>query len=131
MKIGCGSVVFRKLSLKEALQRIKDAKYEYIEIQATGPFCPHVDVDNDDPKKISEMIRNFGFREITALWASHGAIIPDDLSMEYIKKSILWAKEAGIPIVHLSDGFKPEEINEDEAWDIFESRLSKLLETAE
>jgi sugar phosphate isomerase/epimerase len=131
MKIGCGSVNFRKLSLKDALERISHAGYEYVEIQATGPFCPHVDVDNDDPEKISKMIKGFGFKAVSALWSAHGAIIPDDLSVEYAIKSINWAKKAEIPIVNIGDGFKPESMDEDTAWKIFEEKLRKILEVAE
>ena len=39
MKIGCRTVCFRKLSLEEAMERIRRAGYEYVEPQATAPFC--------------------------------------------------------------------------------------------
>ena len=42
-RIGCGTVTFRKQPLEEALERIARAGYEYVEPQATGPWCPHVD----------------------------------------------------------------------------------------
>jgi sugar phosphate isomerase/epimerase len=44
MKIGCGTVSFRRQPLREAFERIRRAGYEYAETQATGPWCPHVDV---------------------------------------------------------------------------------------
>ena len=34
MKIGCGTVCFRKFSLEEAMERIRRAGYEYVEPQA-------------------------------------------------------------------------------------------------
>jgi sugar phosphate isomerase/epimerase len=131
MKIGCGTVCFRKLSLIEALKRIKIAGYDYVELQATIPFCPHIDVDKDDPEKINELIKNYGFKEATALWSTHGAIIPDDLSVEYIVKCIKWAKKANIPVINVGDGFKPENMSEEEAWGLLKDRILKILITAE
>ena len=131
MRIGCGTVAFRTLPLKDALNRIKKAGYKYVETQATGPFCPHVDVDRDDPKKFKKLIEYFGFEGVTALWSTHGAIIPDELSLEYVDKCIRWAKEANIPVVNIGDGMKPEDMSEDEAWEILEERLIKILNTAE
>ena len=131
MRIGCGTVAFRTLPLKDALSRIKKAGYKYVETQATGPFCPHIDVDRDDPKKFKELIEYFGFEGVTALWSTHGAIIPDELSLEYVNKCIRWAKKASIPVVNIGDGMKPEDMSEDEAWKVLEERLIKILNTAE
>ena len=130
MKIGCGTVVFRRFSLKYALEKIKKAGYRYVETQATAPYCPHIDVDRDDPKKFKELIKSFGFKGITALWSSHGAIIPDEMSVEYAIKCIRWARKADIPVVIIGDGFKPENMCEEEAWGLLEDRILKILEIA-
>jgi len=131
LKIGCGTVSFRKYSLDEALERIARAGYEYVEPQATAPFCPHVDVEKDDPREFRRKVRDFGFKGASALWAPHGAIIPDPLSVEYIKKAIRWAEEAEIPVVNAGDGWKPDEMREDEALAILKQRLKEILEEAE
>jgi len=131
MKIGCGTVTFRKLSLEEALRIIKNVGYEYVEPQATAPFCPHINVDEDDPSTFKKMIEKYGFKGVTALWSTHGAIIPDEKSVEYGKKCIHWAKEANIPVVNIGDGFKPEEMSEDEAYKILKERLLEILKAAE
>lgn len=68
MKIGCGTVVFRKYELRRALDAIRKAGYEYFETQAINPWCPHVDIDRDDPVKLAELAREFGFKGITALF---------------------------------------------------------------
>jgi len=131
MKIGCGTVCFRKLPLKEALERIRRAGYEYIETQATGPWCPHVDTEKDDPQKFRELVNSFGFKGVTGLWTSHGAIIPDAKSVEGITRTIRWAKEAGIPIVHAGDGRKPDAMSEADALKVLGERLAAILEVAE
>lgn len=60
MKIGCGTVAFRQRPLKEALERIRRASYDYIETQAVGPWCPQVDVLKDDPQAFRDLVRSFG-----------------------------------------------------------------------
>ena len=131
MKIACGTVNFRKLPLREALERIKRAGYEWVEPQATAPFCPHVDVDKDDPEEFKRLISDMGFKGATALWSTHGAIIPDPLSIEYGIRCIEWAAAAGIPVVNMGDGIKPPEMSEEEAWNVLEERLLKILEAAQ
>lgn len=131
MKIGCGTVAFRQRSLKEALERIRRAGYDCIETQAVGPWCPHVDVLKDDPQAFRDLVRSFGFASVTGLWSSHGAILPDAQSVEGISKTIRWAKQAGIPMVHAGDGHKPDSMSEEEALKILGERLGKILEVAE
>lgn len=131
MNIACGTVTFRNYSLEEALNRIKKAGYEYVEPQATAPFCPHVDVDKDDPEEFKQLVKNMGFKGVTALWSTHGALIPDTQSVEYGKKCAEWAAAAGIPGINIGDGFKPKEMSDEEALRIVEERLSQILETAE
>jgi sugar phosphate isomerase/epimerase len=131
MTLGCGTVVFRQRPLKEALERIRRAGYDYIETQAVGPWCPHVDVSRDDPQSFRDLVRSVGFSGVTGLWSSHGAIIPDPESVEGITRTIRWARQAGIPMVHAGDGRKPDTMSEQEALKILRERLSKILEVAE
>jgi myo-inositol catabolism protein IolH len=131
MKIGCGTVNFRTLPLEQALRHIADAGYEYVETQATAPFCPHVDVDRDDPDAFKRLIQKFGFREVTGLWSSHGAIIPDPQSVEYVVRCIRWAAAAHIPVVHAADGFKPPEASEEDAFQTLREKLLQIVAAAE
>ena len=61
MKLGCGTVLFRKFDLERSLEAIRNIGFEYFETQAVGPWCPHVDVDKDDPEdvKLYNEIMNF------------------------------------------------------------------------
>lgn len=113
------------------MERIAKAGYEYVEPQATAPFCPHIDVDKDDPEKFKQQVADLGFKGASALWAPHGAIIPDAQSVEYIKRAIRWAAAAGIPVVNAGDGAKPVELSDEEALDILRDRLAEILEEAE
>jgi sugar phosphate isomerase/epimerase len=131
MKFGCGTVVFRTLPLEEAMRRIRRAGFEYCETQAVGPWCPHVTLGKDDPEKFAALVKGFGFKGVTGLWSSHGAIIPDPQSVEGVCETIRWAKAAGIPVVHAGDGHKPDEMPEPDALKLLGERLAKILEVAE
>jgi len=129
-RIGCGTVTFRKQSLEEAMQRIARVGYEYVESQATGPWCPHVDPWKDDPERFKRRVKEFGFKGVTALWAQHGAIIPNAKSVEGITQTIQWAGEAGIPVVNAGDGRKPKDMSDDDALKLMRDRLAQILEVA-
>jgi sugar phosphate isomerase/epimerase len=131
MKIGCGTVNFRGIPLKDALARIRRAGYEYCEPQATGPWCPHVDVWKDDPATFRGMVSDFGFKGATGLWSPNGAIMPDAKSVEGISQAIRWAKEAGIPAVFAGDGQKPNGMSDADALTLLGDRLGPILEVAD
>lgn len=130
-RVGCGTVTFRKCSLDEALQRIVRAGYEYCETQATGPWCPHVDVWKDDPDKFRRRVADIGFKGVTGLWSPNGAIISNPKSVEGITQAIRWASAAGIPVVHAGDGKRAAGTSDDEALKILADRLAEILEVAE
>jgi len=131
MRIGCGTVTFRKRPLKEAFERIQRAGYEYVEPQATGPWCPHVDAWKDDPQEFRRLVKEYGFKGVSALWAPHGAIVADPKCVEGITQAIRWAKEAGIPVVNAGDGHKPPAMSHADALKLVGERLGKILEVAE
>lgn len=131
MKIGCGTVSFRKQSLDEAMERIARAGYEYVEPQATAPFCPHVDPVEDDPAEFKRKVAAHGFKGVSALWAPHGAILPDPESVPAIRRTLQWAGEAGIPVVNAGDGRKPDGMSDDDALKTLGDKLAQILEEAE
>ena len=131
MKIGCGTVCFRKLPLDEAMRRIAAAGYEYLETQATAPFCPHVDPWNDNPERFKRRAAEFGFKGVTGLWSPNGAILPDAGSVAGVSQAIRWAAAASVPVVHAGDGKKPDGMSEEDAWTVLADRLSQILEVAE
>ena len=130
MQVGCGTVTFRKLPLKEALQRIHRAGYEYVEPQAIPGWCPHIDLWKDDPQAFRRLVEEFGFKGVSALWSPNGAIIPDAKSVDGVSQAIRWAKEAGIPVVNAGDGKKPAGMSDSDALKLLEDRLGEILEVA-
>ena len=130
-RIGCGTVTFRKCTLREAMERIRRAGYEYIEPQATGPWCPHIDVWKDDPQQFRRLLREHGFKGATALWAPDGALMPNPKSVEGVSQAIRWAQAAGIPVVNAGDGQKPKDLSDADAWKLLGDRLAPILEVAE
>jgi sugar phosphate isomerase/epimerase len=131
MKLGCGSVNFRTIPVKDAFERMRRAGYEYCEIQAIDGWCPHANVWKDDPLKFRQMAADFGFKGVTGLWSPNGAIIPDAKSVEGLSQAIRWAKEAGIPAVFAGDGHKPDTMSDGDAVKLLADRLAAILEVAD
>lgn len=112
------------------MERIARAGFEYVEPQATAPFCPHIDPWRDDPGKFKQRVKNLGFKGVSGLWAPHGAIMADDQCVEGISQAIRWAREAGIPAVFAGDGVKPGNLSDEDALKVLRDRLGQILVTA-
>jgi len=130
MKLGCGTVLFRKFDLERSLDAIRTIGYEYFETQAVGPWCPHVNVEQDDPEQLVRLKNQFGFKGITGLWSLNGNIISNDQAVASGIRSVEWAAAAGIPVLHTGDGHKPADMSEEDAFGILEERLGRILEAA-
>ena len=130
MKIGCGSVLFRKFELDRSLEAIRKIGFEYFETQAVGPWCPHVNVDEDDPENLVRLQKKYGFKGITGLWSKDGNIIANKNAVESGIRTIEFAAAAGIPVVHTGDGSKPKDMTDEDAYKVLEEKLSAILEVA-
>lgn len=130
MKLGCGTVLFRKYDLEPALAAIREIGFEYFETQAVGPWCPHVNVEKDDPENLVRLKNKYGFKEITGLWSLNGNIISNPNAVASGIRSIEWAAAAGIPILHTGDGHKPKDMSEEDAYLVLEEKLGLILEAA-
>lgn len=130
MQIACGTVCFRNMPLEEALRRIADAGYEWVEAQATAPFCPHVDPWHDDPAAFVRQVDECGLAGVTALWAPNGAMLADPDAVAGIGAALTWAQAAGIPVVNAADGQKPAGMSDADALDLLADRLAAILDVA-
>lgn len=130
IKLGCGTVLFRTFELEKSLEAIRGIGYEYFETQAVGPWCPHVDVEKDDPQNLVRLKEKFGFKGISGLWSLNGNIISNPNAVASGIRSIEWAAAAGIPVLHTGDGHKPEGMSDDEAFKVLEDKLAAILEAA-
>lgn len=130
MKIGCGSVLFRKFELERSLEAMRRIGFEYFETQAVGPWCPHVNVDEDDPENLVRLQKKYGFKAITGLWSKDGNIIANKNAVESGIRTVEFAAAAGIPVVHTGDGSKPKDMSDEDAYRVLEEKLSAILEVA-
>ena len=130
MKLGCGTVLFRKFDLERSLEAIRKIGFEYFETQAVGPWCPHVNVEKDDPEHLVRLKNKFGFREITGLWSLNGNIIANENAVASGIRSVEWAAAAGIPVLHTGDGKKPGGMSDEDAYKVFAEKLGLILEAA-
>jgi len=110
MKIGCNTVAFRNSTLDFALEKISNAGYEYVEIEANLKWCPHLDPWNDDPIKFKNKIFDFGFKGVSAI-GNHRELISSDEGVRDIIQALRWSKEADVPCVITGEGRKPEELS--------------------
>lgn len=130
IKLGCGTVLFREYDLERSLDAIRNIGYEYFETQAVGPWCPHVDIEKDDPESLVRLKEKLGFKEITGLWSLNGNILSNPNSVASGIRSIEWAAAAGISIVHTGDGHKPEDMSVEDAYKVLCERMGLILEAA-
>ncbi len=130
MKIGCGTVLFRQFPLERALAAIREIGYEYFETQAVGPWCPHVNLERDDPESLVKLQKQYGFAGITGLWSWNGNIIANDAAVPSVIRSIEWAAAAGIPVVHFGDGSGKPGMTEEDAFGILAEKIAAITEAA-
>ena len=130
MKIGCGTVNFRKYELERILPALRKIGFEYFETQSTGPWCPHVDLFKDDPQALVDLKNKYGFKAITGLWCKNGNFIANPECVSSGIRCVEWAAAAGIPVVHMGDGNKPETMSDEDAWKALEENLAPVFEVA-
>ena len=130
MKIGCNTVAFRKYDLDFALEKIADAQYEYVEVEANLKWCPHIDTWESDPIKFRDKIRRFGFKGVSAI-GSHRELITSEQGFKDIEHSLAWANAAEVPVILTGEGRVPDSMPQDAALAILKGRLEKLAEVAE
>ena len=127
----CGTVLFRQYPLERALEAIRQIGFDYVETQSVGPWCPHVDVEKDDPVRYAELVKSYGFKGTTALWMRNGQLIGSNVVVEWAVRTLEWASAAGIPVVNTGDGFKAEGMSDEEAFKLYEERMARILEACE
>jgi sugar phosphate isomerase/epimerase len=130
MKIGCNTVSFRKYPLEKALETVAEAGYEYVEIEGNLAWCSHVDPYKDDPIKFMNLVKQYGFKGVSAIGV-HREMISDPNAVADVKQALTWAKAAGVPVVITDEGSIPDGMSEKEGLDIIKSRLEEMVERAE
>lgn len=130
MKIGCNTVDFRQYDFDFALDKIRTAGYEYVEVEANLKWCSHSDPWKDDPLKFKEKIRSYGFKGCSAI-GSHRELITSEQGVKDIKRALEWAREADVPIILTGEGRLPADMTEETALTILKDRYVELVEVAE
>ena len=130
MKIGCNTVDFRQNDLDFALDKIRTAGYEYVEVEANLKWCSHADPWNDDPAKFKEKIKSHGFKGCSAI-GSHRELITSEQGVKDIKRALEWAHQADVPIILTGEGRLAEDMTEETALTILKDRYQEILEIAE
>ncbi len=130
MKIGCNTVDFRQYSLDFALEKIRSAGYEYVEVEANLKWCSHVDPWKDDPVRFKEKVQSWGFMGCSAI-GSHRELITSEQGVKDVKRALEWARQADVPIILTGEGRLAGGMAEQTALGILKDRYLEILETAE
>lgn len=107
MIIGCNTVLFASLDLKEALRYISLAGFEAAELACLG-FARHVwpDFDDDQIAQTKDILDESGLK-IVAMEAV--ADLTDPKSREWFYSALRLAKALGVPLVSTGSGGKDNE----------------------
>ncbi|NQT66555.1 MAG: sugar phosphate isomerase/epimerase [Actinobacteria bacterium] len=130
MELGCNTVNFRKMDLDYALEKIAEAGYEYVEVEANLKWCSHADPWKDDPVKFKDKVKSFGFKGVSAI-GSHRELITSEQGVKDIKRALEWAHDAGVPVILTGEGRIPEGMSVENAISILKPRYEEILEVAE
>lgn len=130
IKIACSTVAFRHLSLEQGLEIIRSAGFTRIETQSKGAWCPHVDIDRDDPILFAEKVKRFGIDDIAALHMYEGDVINREEFVPYVRRAVQWAKAAGVSVLIGSEGVARGGMSGEEALSILRDRLYRASEYA-
>ena len=61
----------------------------------------------------------------------NGQLIGSNVVVEWAVRTLEWACAAGIPVVNTGDGFKPENMSDEDAFKLYEDRMAQILEACE
>lgn len=130
MKIGCNTVAFRQYNLDFALDKIRTAGYEYVEVEANLKWCSHANPWKDDPIKFKEKLKSYGFKGCSAI-GSHRELITSEQGVKDIKRALEWAQQANVPVILTGEGRLAGDMTENAALTILKNRYGEMLEIAE
>lgn len=65
MKLCCGSNLYASFSLEEALEEIKKAGIDHVDLWGCEAICEHVDTETDDPEKVKAILNNSGIEPVS------------------------------------------------------------------
>ena len=130
MEIGCNTVDFRQYDLDFALDKIRNAGYKYVEVEANLKWCSHADPWKDDPVKFKDKIESYGFKGCSAI-GSHRELITSEQGVKDIKRALEWARQADVPLILTGEGRLPVDMTEKSALAILKDRYQEILEIAE
>jgi len=98
MKLGVNSVLFKPFSIMEAMQAIKRAGFDGVELSAIKGMCEHLDLDNWNIEEVKAAQAETGLELLAMEVAS--------LDEDRLTLAFKAAKELGVPVVNVGPGGK-------------------------
>ena len=100
MKLGVNTVLFKPFSVLEAMQAIKRAGYDGVELSAIKGMCEHLDLDNWNIDEVKAAQAETGMELLSMEVAS--------LDEDRLTLAFKAAKELGVPVVNVGPGGKSD-----------------------
>lgn len=125
MKIACMMHNFKSTPLEQVCKTIADLGYDTVEACALKNSYKYVDLDSA-PEPQMRVIERAGL-SCPALGV-HCEMIKDPEAVAYLKGAARWARDAGIPIIITGEGWKPESMPTEEAFDRTRAAVLEVLE---
>ena len=100
MKLGVNTVLFKPFSVLEAMQAIKRAGYDGVELSAIKGMCEHLDLDNWNLDEVKAAQAETGMELLSMEVAS--------LDEDRLRLAFKAAKELGVPVVNVGPGGKAD-----------------------
>ena len=106
LKLGVNTVLFKKFSVREAMEAIKLAGYDGVELSAIGGMCEHLYLDDwkNSAPPIKAAAEELGLKLLSMEVAS--------LDEERLTKAFAAAQYLGVPVVNVGPGGRSD--NEDD-----------------
>lgn len=103
MKFGVNTVLFKDLSLRQAMAAIKAAGYDGVELSAIQGMCEHLLLDNWQTQKaeILALAKQYGLELLSIEVANADA--------DRVEKAFAAAQGLGIPVVNVGPGGKSDD----------------------
>jgi len=105
-RLGCSTIVYRKMSLEEALTEIKGQGFDIVDIGMIPGFCPHfnpVVATEEDKAKLRALVEKMDLR-VSTLNVCSGNLTERKQEIEFIKYSLALGKYLGAYAVTVQSG---------------------------
>jgi sugar phosphate isomerase/epimerase len=138
IEIGANLEVVRSAhkSFREGIRILAQLGYKYCEpcvatgydLLALGGYY-HMLSMQDDPLEVKEWMDEVGIKPSAV--SAHSPLMRPEVSIPYLTQAIRFASDIGAPVVTTDEGWRPEGMTDEEAFQIMRYTIRQVMRTAE